>query len=231
MTGTPLRKSPLQLPINSAEFIRTFVFNRAPLSTDFKNFRISDLWIHRNPGGTPAYGYYVLVDKPNQSGIWINLGGTQEGDIRFISGDGGTPINPDASGNVNILGGLGVTTSGSGDTLTINASFPSLTWTVDTTTPINVNTTEGHISNGGAQIVYNLPAAAGVGDGFAFLDLGGNGFQLQCQGGQTVRLGNQVTSSGGTVTTTAIGDVIWLVCAVANTTFLGYSAQGNLTFA
>ncbi len=231
MTNTPLRKSPLQVPANSAEFLRTFVFDRAPLSTDFRNFRISDLWIHRNPTGTPPYGYYVLVDKPNQSGVWIDLGGTESGDIQSITGDSGPPVNPDASGNVNVLGASGITTSGSGDTLTITGSFSSLTWSVDTTTPINVNVNEGHVANGAGQIVYNLPATAGIGEGFAFFDLGGNGFQIQAQAGQTVRLGNQVSTGGGTVTSTAIGDVIWIICGVANTSFLGYSAQGNLTFA
>lgn len=231
MTNTPLRKSPLQLPTNSAEFLRTFVYDRAPLSTDYRNFKITDLWIHRNPEGTPEYGYYVLVDKPNQSAVWLDLGGKQEGDIQSISGNVGPPIIPDSNGNVNILGSEGITTSGSGNTLTINASISDLTWSVDTSTPIDVNTKEAHISNGSEQIIYNLPAIANVGDGFAFMDLGGNGFQIQCQNGQTVRLGNQVTSSGGTLTSTTIGDVIWIVCAVANTTFLGYSIQGNLTFA
>lgn len=231
MGRTPLRKSPLQVPANSAEFLRTFVFDRAPTTADWRNFKISDLWIQRNPGGIPAYGYFVLVDKPSQTGIWIDLGGVQTGDIQSISGNGGTPILPDVSGNVNILGGVGITTSGSGDTLTINTSFSHLAWSVDTTTPINVNISEGHIANGGAQIVYNMPAASVVGNEFAFLDLGGNGFQIQAQAGQIIRLGNQVTSSGGTLTSTAIGDVIWMVCVVENTTFLGYGSQGNLTLA
>ncbi len=228
---TRLRRSPLQVPANSAEFLRTFVFNRAPTSADWRNFKISDLWIHRNPSGTPPYGYFVLVDKPSQSGVWLDIGGTTTGDIQSISGDSGTPIVPDSNGNVDILGTGGITTSGTGDTLTIDGSNVQFTWSVDTTTPINVLEGEGHISNGGAQIVYNLPATCAVGNQFAFFELGGNGFQLQAQGGQTIRLGNQVSSAGGTVTNTAIGDVLWLVCAVADTTFLGYSAQGNLTFA
>ena len=228
--ANPLRRSPLQMPTNSAEFLRTFVFDRAPTTSDWKNFKISDLWIQRNPAGTPSYGYFVLVDRPNQTGIWIDLGGTQQGDIQSISGDEGTSVIPDASGNINIVGGLGITTSGSGDTLTIDASLSNLIWTVDTTTPINVNISEGHIANGAGQIVYNLPTLAEVGEGFAFFDLGGNGFQIQAQAGQTVRLGNQVTSSGGTVTGNVIGDVIWAVCAVADTSFLGYSSQGNLIF-
>ncbi len=231
MGANNLRRSPLQVPTNSAEFLRTFVFDRAPTIDDWRNFKISDLWIQRNPSGTPPYGYFVLVDKPNQTGIWIDLGGTTEGDIQLISGDSGDAVKPDSSGNVNILGGSGITTAGTGDTLTLTSSFSSLSWSIDTTSPINVSVNEGHLSNDAGQIIYNLPSTSLLGEGFAFFDQGGNGFQIQCQAGQTIRLGNQITSSGGTITSTSIGDVIWMVCAVDDTEFLGYSVQGNLTFA
>ena len=108
---------------------------------------------------------------------------------------------------------------------------PTLTWIVDTTTPINALADEAHIANGAGQIIYNLPALCVVGDRFAFLDLGGNGFEIQSQAGQTIRLGNQISSDGGTVTSTDIGDVIWIVCAVSDTEFLSYSTQGNLIVA
>jgi len=120
MKRNPLRRSPRQVPINSAEFLRTFVFDRAPLSTDFRNFKVSDLWIHRDPGGIPEYGYHVLVDKPGQSGIWIDLGGVQEGDIQSVTGDEGIPVIPDASGNIDVIGGSRVSTTGTLNTLTIN---------------------------------------------------------------------------------------------------------------
>ncbi len=232
MSANKLRRSPLQNPVNTPEFLRTFVFNRAPTSADWRSFKISDLWIHRDPTATPPYGYYVLVDKPSQSGIWLDVGGKETGDVQTLTGDTGGALNPDANGNINILGGSGITTTGTLNNLTIDSStgIGSLNWIVDTTSPINVNIEEGHFANGGAQIVYNLPAVAGVGDGFAFFDIGGNGFQLQAQGAQTIRLGNQVSSGGGTTTSSAIGDVIWLICGIANTSFFGYSAQGNFTF-
>jgi len=226
-----LVRSPMQTPINSPKFLRTFVFDRAPTEKDFRMFVITDMWIHRNPGGSPAYGFHILADKPVGSAVWLNIGGKQEGDIQTILGDGGSPVTPDAEGNVDIIGGLGVTTSGSGSSLTINASLPSLHWLEDTTTPINVSISEAHISNAPSQIVYNLPAVAGIGDGFAFFDLGGNGFSITANTGQTIRVGNQVTTAAGTVTSTAIGDIIWIVCGIADTEFLGYSVQGNLTLA
>lgn len=224
-----LRRSPLQLPVNSAEFLRTFVFDRAPTTADFKNFKISDLWIHRNPSGLPPYGYFVLVDKPTQTGIWINLGGKQSGDIQSLTGDSGGAILPDVNGNVDLLGGIGITTVGSGNSITINGSLSGLDWTVDTTTPINVNVGEGHIANGGGQIVYNLPSSPLVGEGFAFLDLGGNGFQVQAGAGQSMRSGNQVSAVAGSLTSTDIGDGIFFICVVASLTFLTYSSQGNFT--
>lgn len=231
MGKTKLRRSPLQVPANSAEFLRTFVFDRAPTSADWKNFKITDLWIHRDPNGTPPYGYFVLVDKPSQTGVWLDIGGTEEGDIQSVTGDLGTPVIPDANGNVDILGSAGITTTGSGDTLTIAGSTSGLTWSVDTTTPINVNVQEGHIANGAGQIIYNLPTTTVIGAGFAFFDLGGNGFQIQAAAGQTIRQGNQISSATGTMTSTIIGDAIFLICAVADTQFLGSASQGNFTFA
>lgn len=232
MKRNNLRRSPLQSPINSPEFSRTFVFDRAPTASDYRNFKIRDLWIHRSPGEDPEYGYYVLVDKPNKSAVWINLSAAQLDDIQTITGDEGTPVDPDFNGNVNILGGTGVTTSGTINTLTIDAiPSPHLTWEVNTTTPINVEIEKSYIANAAGVITYNLPMEAKLGDEFAFYDLGGNGFIINGQSGQTIRLGNQVTSSGGTVTSSDIGDVIWIVCAVEDTMFLGYLAQGNLTLA
>lgn len=120
MAKTPLRKSPLQMPANSAEFLRTFVFDRAPTTSDWRNFKISDLWIHRDPSGSPPYGYFVLVDKPNKSGVWLDIGGTQSGDIQTLTGDAGGAIDPDSNGNIDVLGGTNINTAGTTNTITAN---------------------------------------------------------------------------------------------------------------
>jgi hypothetical protein len=230
MKRNPLKRSQLQSPINSPKFLRTFIFNRPPTTSDYKNFKVSDLWIHNSPGEETKYGYYVLVDKPNKSAVWIDLSASQLDDIQKITGDEGSDIKPDFEGNVNIIGGSEVTTSGEGNTLTIEVDpSPYLTWEVNTTTPIDVEIEKCYIANASEVITYNMPETAKLGDEFAFYDLGGNGFIIQGQSGQTIRLGNQVTSSERKVTSSEIGDVIWLVCAVENTTFLGYSSQGNFT--
>jgi len=226
--NNPLRRSPRQSPVNSPEFLRTFVFDRAPTSADWRNFQVRDLWIQRNPGATPPYGYFVLVDKPAQSAVWLRLGSSESGDITQLTPDFGTVVTPDGAGNINIVGGTDITTTGAGSTLTIDSTAAGFIWTTDTTSPINiVSDKEGHIANGAGQIVYNLPAVCTIGENWVFIDRGGNGFQLQAAGGQTIRFGDQITSSGGTFTSKAIGDVIFLYCTVDNTQFTAYAAQGN----
>ena len=103
MARTKLRRSPLQVPANSAEFLRTFVYDRAPTTADYKNFKITDLWIHRDPSGTPSYGYFILVANPGGIGGWLNVGSTTVGDVQSLSDDGETLLNPDINGDVEIL--------------------------------------------------------------------------------------------------------------------------------
>jgi len=233
MANTPLRKSPLQMPTNSAEFLRTFVYDRAPTTADYKNFRISDLWIHRNPSATPPYGYYVLVDKPSQTGIWLDLGGKEEGDIQTLTGDTGGPIPPDTNGNVNILGGTGISIAGvsASNTLTVNSTGGGLSWQVDTTSPISLVGNIGNIENGASLITYNLPSTCTVGDLFAVVASTANGFQIVANAGQTIQLGSTATSSGGTITSTSIGDVVFFLCTTTDTSFFVLNSIGNLTVA
>jgi len=78
------------------------------------------LWIHRNPGGSPEYGYYVLVNTPNKSAFWIHLGAGIEGAIHEITGDAGIPVIPDSLSSVNIVSGSdGAVFTGSSNTLTL----------------------------------------------------------------------------------------------------------------
>lgn len=225
-----LVRSPLQMPVNSPQFLRTFVFNRPPTTADWRNFEITDMWIYRNPG-VPTYSFFVLVDKPNATGIWLDLSANANPGIEMVTPDEGIVVVPDLAQNINVFGGTGIKTVGTANTLTINSTVTGLTWIVDTLSPINVNVNEGHFANGVGAITYNIPAVMSVGDGFGFIDLGGNGFVIQANAGQTIQVGNQATSVGGTITSSAIGDAIFFVCGVANTNLSSFSLQGNFTVA
>lgn len=271
MSANNLVRSPLQMPINSPQFLKTYIFSRAPTIDDWRNFEITDMWVFRQPS-TPMYAFYVLVDKPAGQGIWLNLSSNATPGIVSLTPDSGGVVLPDGAGNINVLGGVaihttgtpntitvnntmtltpdtggavaisgggtinviggkGVKTVGTANTVTINCTVNALTWIVDTTSPVSPLVGEGHLANGVGAITYNMPATTVVGDGLAFIDMSGNGFVIQCGGGQIIHVGNQATSAGGTITSSTIGDAIFMVCSVPNTTFFAFSLQGNLTIA
>lgn len=136
--------------------------------------------------------------------------------------------------NLNIVGGIGISTSGSGDTVTINATSGGFTWTpvtsVDNTVILVAQ--NGYIAKGGAQVIFQLPAAAAVGDEFWICGYG-NLWTLTQNANQQVFLGSWGSTTigvGGSVTATHIKDTILLVCVTANLEFQILSSVGNLSF-
>lgn len=266
-----LNRSPLEYPANSVTPLRTFIFRRDPIdSQDFKNFKIRDFWINLNNDQV-----WVLTNKTRTSGTWKKLTPGGSGGILSLTGDIGGSVESNSAGNLNVLGGTGITTTGNpatntitidasgnvateyvsdsgsafpalnilnivgggggittsaaGNTVTINNSGSGFTWTLDTSTPIGINTGEGHLANDVGVITYNLPATCIIGDTFIIAD-SGNGFLIQAGGAQTIRLGNQTTNvlGGGTVSSTSIGDSIEFVCDRTDTSFLALDMIGNL---
>ncbi len=120
---------------------------------------------------------------------------------KTITGDTGGALSPVAN-NWNILGGPGVTTSGSGSTLTIN----SVVFTDTTATTLAVD--NGY--NATAAGTYNMPATALQGELIiVFCDTSG-AVVLDCPASNFIRIGNLITSSGGTCTSTLQGDSLTL---------------------
>ncbi len=103
MDGNNRGRSSLEALTNSPDFQRTYVRDRAPTRDDWKNFKISDLWIHRNLSESPGYEYFILVDKPNKTGIWIALGETENGNDKTLNGGSGRPDSPNHHSNLSLL--------------------------------------------------------------------------------------------------------------------------------
>lgn len=139
-----------------------------------------------------------------------------------LTGDSGGSLSP-SSGNFNILGGPGVTTSGSGSTLTIN----SIVFTDTTATTLAVD--NGYFAT--AAGTYNMPATAAQGETvIVFCDTSG-AVVLDCPASNFIRIGNQITSSGGTVTSTAQGNSLTLKYRLSTLTWCSISSTGNWTIA
>ena len=120
-----------------------------------------------------------------------------------ITGDSGGALSP-TTGNWNILGGPGVTTSGSGSTLTIN----SVLYT-DQAAPTAVAADSGSMST--AAITLTLPAAPANGTRCEFIASTADALIVDAPGTAIIRIGNVASSAGGTATSTAQSDSLSLV--------------------
>lgn len=85
---------------------------RAPNATD-TNYDIGTLWLNE-----AASVYYGLVSVSGGSAVWDPFAGGTAG-VDTLTGDTGGAISP-VAGNINILGGDGLSVSGAGNSLTVN---------------------------------------------------------------------------------------------------------------
>lgn len=149
---------------------------------------------------------------------FVTFSGTGPGET--ITGDTGGALSPTAN-NWNILGGPGVTTSGTGSTLTIN----SVVFTDTTATTLAVD--NGYFAT--AAGTYSLPATAAQGEMIiVYCDTSG-AVVIDAPASNFIRLGNQITASSGNITSSAIGDSVTLRYRLSSLTWCAVSVTGNWT--
>ncbi len=135
-----------------------------------------------------------------------------------------------SSNNLNVLGGGGIQTAGSGATLTIAVSGGGFLWTDVTTTPQAISVQNGYLTDRGGGVSYSLPTTASIGD--TFIILGKLGLATITQAAsQQILIGSSSSTSGatGTCVSNNIGDSITLVCTTANNIFRATSVIGTWT--
>lgn len=167
----------------------------------------------------------------SQAGILNVTNSTVPSDvpIDFVT-NSGTAV---ASLNViNIFGGAGVTTSGSGNTITINVSSTGFTWNVVTSVspvnPIQIVAQNGYICNGASLVTFILPLAPSIGDTFIILSNTAR-FQITENGSQQICIGTASSTAGtGNATSNSTGDQVEFVYVGGNI-FRGFAPQGTIT--
>jgi len=130
--------------------------------------------------------------------------------------------------------GFVLKTNGSGVVSFAAETAQPFAWTVVTANTQAIVENNGYFANNSTQAVdFTVPATAAVGDTFEIASMHANGFVINQGAGQSIIIGNLVTTTGitGSITSAAVGDWVKVVCIVANTQFMATVQQGNLTVA
>lgn len=133
---------------------------------------------------------------------------------------------------LNVLGDGTVTTTGSGNTITISISGTGYTWNTITSAD-NVKqilVENAYITSGVSQCVLLLPLTANVGDSFIVTGLSSL-FQITQNANQSIIFGMLTTTTGvgGSITSTGAGDHVTIVCVVTNLIWKVIDSMANLT--
>lgn len=223
-------QSPREYPANNYIPVRIFRRNRAPLTTDYRNFVVRDFW-----NDTSSNDLWYLTDKAAGVATWINLGGSGTGDVQFLEGDTGGPVAPDGSAIINTIGGTGCTTLGDPgtNTMTFNVVGGGLKWIEITVAgPTTLSSNTGYVTNNAVSTVLTtLPSTAAFGDVIRISGKGAAGWSLGQNAGQTIHFGNVSTTTGvgGSIASTMQYDCLELVCITQDTDFNVLSSIGVLT--
>lgn len=130
-----------------------------------------------------------------------------------------------------ITAGSGISISNGAGSITISSSG-GITWNTTSVNVANMAVDNGYfcVSPGGA-LTLGLPAVSVLGDTIRVSLAGATSWQITQAVGQQIKIGSSSTTSGGggSLTSTAQGDSIELVCLTANTIWYAQSIVGNIT--
>lgn len=183
-------------------------------------------------GGSPAIEVGVLTSPNGTLSIgYSNPNITLDVDVEVATSyptDSGTATP--AANILNVFGGVGISTSGAGNTVTINAVSGGFNW-------LNIGASQslaaqtGYFCSSGGALSLALPASSAVGDTIHVVLDGSTSWTITQGAGQRIRLGNTVstTGAGGSLASTARGDTVTMVCQTADTFWVVINSMGNIT--
>lgn len=159
--------------------------------------------------------------------------------ITSVSGGGGattfvedTGSAVPAAGILNVLGGAGIATSGSGNTVTITATGGAFKWNNVTATSAQMAPENGYAANNAGLVTLTLPMPGGTqfGNTIAVMGVGAGGWKIAQGAGQQIIIGSGSTTvgAGGYIQATTTTDAIELKCGPDDLTWRCVQApQGN----
>lgn len=137
----------------------------------------------------------------------------------------------DQLGTATITAGTGISVTPGANTITIATIGGGFAWSVITADQTAV-VENGYFCNKAGTLALALPAASAIGDTIEVTNENtALGVQFTQAAGQQILIGNTNTTLGatGTLTSSAVGDTLTIVCKTANTIWRVTSMVGNWT--
>jgi hypothetical protein len=176
---------------------------------------------------TQTFAGNSVYSMPSAGGTADNLLGssayTAAGTVLYGSGTGTYPSTLAAGTSGQVL-------TSTGTALAWGSPVTSLTWTGISGAQTGVASNGYYVTTGNQALTLPTTAAAGT-----YLAIGAakgsTGWSIVQNAGQSVEFGSTSTTVGvgGSLASTAVGDVIWMLCTTANTTWLVLNSIGNIT--
>lgn len=129
-----------------------------------------------------------------------------------------------AANVLNVLGGLGATTSGAGNTITITVSASGYDWN-ERAISFNASANNGYFCT--ASLTASLPSGGSLGDSVIFYNDVGATLTVQSTGGDMIQVGSATSAANGTAVTSTTGSILELVYRPSDTTWHTISSIGT----
>jgi len=147
----------------------------------------------------------------NASGVptWLAL---TDGQV-VVGSSAGAPLA------ATLTAGTGVIITNAANSITVASTGGGMAWSNIGGTTQAAAVDNGYISDDAGATTITLPATAAIGSKVGVEGLGAGGWILAASAGDTIQIGSGETSSGGTLTSSAATDSVYVLCIVANTTW------------
>lgn len=146
--------------------------------------------------------------------------------IQFTTQSG---IATAVANNVNVFGSGGASTSAVGDTITVTSVMGAAPFTDQAGPTFIAASNNGYFCTG--ALTATLPAAPTQGQFVIIETATASSVVLQASGTQVIRMGSSVSSAGGTATSAAQGNSVYLIYRSANTSWYSISTEGTWSLA
>lgn len=133
-----------------------------------------------------------------------------------------------AANNLNVFGGIGSSTSGSGSTITINVESDSFDWS-EKNADFNAQIQNGYYCN--ASLTATLPATSGLAIGstvIIYVDTSST-VGIRANAGQMIQVGNTISAAAGITFSNTQGAMLELNFKPSDTTWHTISSMGSWT--